>query len=122
MFWGAVLPFVERAMEESAYDTPQSVYDAIKEERAVLWVVWKDGEIIAVCVTQLSQSAKAKTCSIWIMTGRGLRDYIHLYQGIEDYARAEGCNRMRHKSRPGYVKLMKKYGYQMTHAVIEKAL
>ena len=119
--WHSVLPFIERAMAESSYDTVDDVYDAIRQERAVLWIVW-DYEIVAVCVTQLSQNAKAKSCGIWIMTGNGREDWQHLLSEIEEYAMRGGCTLMRHKARPGWARVIKSKGYRMTHAILEKAI
>ena len=122
VFWGAALPFVKTAMETSAYDTPADVYAAIKEDRAILWLVYNGSEIKAVCVTQLSETAKAKTCSIWIMTGSGREDWQHMLDDIEAFARREGCTHMRHNARPGWAKILKPQGYTMTHVILEKAL
>src|SRR5690349_24880533 len=68
MFWGAVLPFIESALERNAYETPQDIYDNIASKHAVLWIVW-DGEILAVAVTFLAQRPRAKVCSIFLCTG-----------------------------------------------------
>lgn len=122
MFWEAVRPFIETAMAESLYDEPSSVYEAIKEARAVLWVVWEDGEIHAVVVTQLEQQPKAKICSIWICTGTGREDWEHLISEIEAFAVREGCTLMRHCARPGWARVLKPRGYVMSHVILEKAL
>jgi hypothetical protein len=122
MLWEPVRPFIERAMAESAYDEPYSVYEAVKEERAVLWVVWDAGEILAVVVTQLSTTPKSKACGIWICTGNGRENWQELITEIEDYARREECTLMRHSARTGWARVLKPHGYKMTHAILEKAL
>lgn len=121
-YWVAVRPFIETAMETSAYDEPANVYEALKEERAQLWIVCHEDGICAVCVTRLTLDTKVKTCGIWVMTGEGREEWQHLIKEIEEFAMREGCTLMRHSARPGWSRPMKAHGYKMTHVILEKAI
>ncbi len=119
--WNEVLPFVERALEHS-YETPQRVYEFLKEKKAQLWVAKKDGAIVVVCVTQVSEYPKGNTCGIWICTGTGRADWQHHIRTIEAWAKSNGCVAMRSEARMGWQRVLKPMGYEATHVTLEKAL
>ena len=120
--WPYVLPFVEQACEHSYYDKPEDVYLALEKGTAQLWLVSKDGEIEAVCVTQVQFNAKGAACSIWICTGHDRQDWQHHLSELEIWAKHEGCNLMRHTARPGWERVLKPMGYAKTHVLLEKEI
>ena len=120
--WPYVLPFVTQAMERSHYDTPDDVRLALDKGTAQLWIASKNGNIEAVCVTQIETNAKGSDCSIWICTGHDRQDWQHHLAEIETWARYEGCTVMRHMARPGWAKVLKPMGYSVKHVCVEKLL
>lgn len=113
--------WINSAAQGSSYFTADEVWDAIKTGKAQLWVVWGN-EPDAVCVTQLTDTSKGKYCSIWIMVGSGMVDWLPLVDQLEAWAKREGCNMMRHEARPGWSKALKQRGYHMPHVILEKEL
>jgi hypothetical protein len=120
-YWPCVLPFVQSAVE-NAYDSADYVYERLKDRTSQLWTAQVDGEIEAICVTRLEVYEKGKTCGIWICTGTGRTEWQHHMPTIEAWARANGCIAMRHMARPGWARVLKPMGYEMTHVILEKDL
>lgn len=119
--WKEVLPFIEEALEHS-YETPQRVYEFLKDKKAQLWVAKQDDAIAAVCVTQVSEYPKGNTCGIWICTGTGRTEWQHHIKTIEAWAKSNGCVAMRSEARLGWQRVLKPMGYEATHVTLEKVL
>ena len=113
--------WIDEAAQSSSYFTADEVWRQIETGHAQLWLVWSDGPQ-AVCVTQLDSTSKGKHCRIWIMVGKGMDGWGHLINELEQWARREGCNMMRHEARPGWSKMLKQHGYHMPHVILEKEL
>lgn len=114
--------WVVDAANGSRYFTVQDVSREIADGGAQLWIVWGADKPQAICVTQISTSSKGKYCSIWIMTGDGRESWQDLIGELEEWARHEGCKFMRNEARPGWTRIMKPFGYEHTHSIIEKDL
>lgn len=121
MFWGAVRPLIERAMDYSPYDDADTVHEALKKEEAYLWLIWSE-TIEAVVVTRLDLAKAGKICTIWACAGSGLASWVDLIGGIEDWARREGCIAVSEIGRPELARVLKRHGYKPTHIRLEKAL
>lgn len=122
-FWGTVEPLLAEAMEYSNFETTGDLLCEIEKGKALLWVVHTGSLIEAALVTQLKIDKRGKFLSIWALAGENMEHWIHLHEEIAAFAKYEGCNRMVHGMRPGFAKvMMKKFGYRMSHATIEKAI
>ncbi len=123
MFWGAVEPLLAEAMEYSNFDTTADILYELQNSKALLWIVHTGPEIDAALVTQLKTDKHGKFLSIWALAGKNMEHWLQLHSEIAAFAKREGCDRMVHELRPGFARvMMKKFGYRMTHATIEKVL
>jgi hypothetical protein len=87
-----------------------------------LWI-WKSETAHALCITQVHSYKRNKVCWIRICVGENFPEWSVACIGrIEDWARAQGCDAMEFIARPGWSKVMKQYGYDMTHQYLEKEL
>jgi hypothetical protein len=116
-----VSQWIEEAAQASVYFTADDVWTALENRSAQLWLVWNE-TADAVCVTQLEPTSKGKHCCIWIMVGREMVSWLPLIAQLEQWAKREGCNMMRHEARPGWAKMLKREGYHMPHVILEKEL
>ena len=121
-YWGYVKPFVDKAMQRSTTETTAQVFVALKTNAAHLWLSAKDGRVQSICIVQISEKPLGRVCSIWICTGTNRKEWMQFHDIIEGWAKANGCNRMRHEARMGWAREMKKYGYAMSHVIIEKEI
>lgn len=58
---------------------------------------------------------------VWL-TGRGMKDWLHLLPQLEEYLRHLGCVTIKPICRPGWARMIKGHGYKITHYVMEKKL
>lgn len=113
--------WIADAAAGSRYFTADDVWRALEAAEAQLWLCWQD-KPLAVAVTQLETTSRGKHCRIWIMTGELREEWQDLLPELEQWARREGCNLMRHEARPGWSRVLKRRGYDMPHVILEKEL
>ncbi len=82
----------------------------------LLWIVIDQSKITAACVTSLVGDA----CEIVATSGTGVNNWVHLIEGIEKYARAEGQVRVRIIGRKGWARLLP--DYKQTAVVLERRI
>ena len=89
--------------------------------RALLWIVnSEDAKIDCAAVTQIQKTQTGKVCMILTCGGSGAKRWISLIKGIEDYARACGCNSVRFMGRRGWKRICPEY--REIGAVFERKL
>jgi len=59
-------------------------------------------------------------CNIVLCGGTHLRRWAHLKDAIEDYARAQGCTRVRMSGRSGWARVFR--DYRQPYVTLEKML
>lgn len=88
--------------------------------RALLWLAWRQPEVLASVVTQIWETERSTVCLILACGGEKAREWLPLMASIEQYARAEGCNKIRIYGRKGWLRLLP--DFHAPFAVIEKDL
>lgn len=100
-----------RALVKSAVDRAEGDFGHIECEvlsgMQQLWLASDGKTIEAAAVTQLVFIGGRKTCVIVACGGRG--DWVRLINGLEDFAKAEGCTRTRIIGRKGWLRVLKQY-------------
>lgn len=99
---------------------PEDLIADIQTGNRQLWLAW-DGKVKAVCLTAIAKD-RLKTCLVTHCAGEDFRTWAHMIQGIENWARAEGCKRIEAKTRPGWERPLKRYGLEKSHVILEKRL
>lgn len=89
----------------------------VKNKRRQLWVAMK-GEPIAAVLTTVSDDL-LQTLVVTHAAGKNMRDWLHLWQVIEDWAKQIGCKRIEAVARPGWERFL---DMKKTHVVLEKRL
>lgn len=87
---------------------------------AYLWVATDVNAILAAAVTKVTQEDDARLCTIVACGGRDMERWGSLIEGIEKYARAEGCGAIEICGRPGWARRLREY--RMRKIVIRKEL
>lgn len=121
-YWQYIAGFIDGAAKHSDYYSKLDVLDALKEERAHLWLVHTGSEIHAAVVTRLKPTKRGRKCEIWALGGKDMNNWVHLIGPIEKWAKRDGCESIQFEGRPGLFKMMKPYGYHVRHVVMKKAL
>lgn len=118
--WPLVAPLIATAMRRSGLGQVADVMRSLASGAALLWLAWDGERILAAAVTELALSDDKKLCTILACGGTGFARFGHLIGGLERYARAEGCVRMRICGRKGWARLLPDYAIQ--RMIIEKQL
>jgi hypothetical protein len=107
-------------MERGDLGTFDEVEDAVTSGQALLWLVWKEPEILGAAVTQVVATQKSRICIIVACGGENLRLWLPLVTKIESYAREEGCDAVRILGRKGWMRVLK--GYSAPAVILERRL
>ena len=123
---GDVFPHIQAALEGVAERSQgrfsvAGIIDRIARKEWILWVVFSDGAVLSVLTAELYRDVSGiKCCRIPFCTGNGAASWVHLLATIEDWARAEGCERFDMIARKGWAKHLP--DYKLTHVLLEKDL
>jgi hypothetical protein len=85
-----------------------------------LWFAWNGNAIEAAATTVLINSDIGKVCIITACGGSGMKRWLPLLDGIEAYARDEGCTRVRIYGRKGWLRVLD--GYREKHVIMDKEI
>lgn len=101
---------------------PGDILDRIANGRMLLWIAIDDdgGNIIAAMTTELVRMRSGLVCWMCQCGGDRMQDWSRFHVKVEEYARAEGCVKVRIKGRPGWEKVLN--GYRRCDVTLEKVL
>jgi hypothetical protein len=111
--WPIVSDLVKRAIDRG-FSSFSVVEANVLDGLFLLWLVIDREKITAATITSLVGDA----CEIVATAGTGVNNWVHLIEGIEKYARAEGCVRVRIIGRKGWARLLP--DYKQTAVVLER--
>lgn len=117
--WPQVAPMIDRAMRCGDLGKSSEVKSMVINGEALLWVILDPG-ISAAIVTQVSIVESGKCCHIVACGGERVLKALPLLAHIEDYARHEGCKKMRLLGRKGWARALP--DYKQTRVVLDKEL
>ncbi|MFG1389085.1 hypothetical protein [Xanthobacter versatilis] len=115
--WPKVGHFLVAAARRGGLHLPE-VVARLPTGDALLWVAVEGDAFAAAAITQLERGDDGTSCRLVAAGGIGAAGWVHLIDGIEAYARAEGCVRMRFEGRHGWRRHLP--DYQVPRAVFEK--
>ncbi len=118
--WPKVKPLIFEAMRRGDFGAFAPVEDDVLDGDALLWVAYDEKEIVAACVSQISETEWRKVCTIVACGGSEMRRWLGLLDQIEAYAKAEGCSASRIVGRDGWSAVLP--AYRPHRVVLEKEL
>ena len=119
----AWLPQLEWHLAQFAADKTGTVEDyieAIREKKSQLWIAF-DGRVRAAVLTEIALD-RLKTCKVTHGAGDGVKEWLHLFDVIKQWAIANKCKRLVVVARPGWEKMLKSYKLKKSHVVLEGSL
>ncbi len=125
------LPIVAASHIESALRHSQGeedlweILNKINDNIYQLWVSIDTASETIRCtiVTSVVNYSKKKTCRIMYLGAEtGFQEYLYELEGIEDFARAEGCNDIEVFGRPAWKRVLRQEGYEPTYTIMGKRL
>jgi hypothetical protein len=118
LFWPHARNLIVRAIARGGIGRFADVERDVLAGAALLWLAWDGRAIAAAAVTELVAIDIGKVCVIVACGGRQMRRWLPLIATIEDYARAEGCTRIRFFGRMGWVRVLPHY--RMSRVILER--
>jgi len=119
LLWPHMSHYIRRAMERGQMGEFADVERDVLCANSYLWVAVLDGAILAAAVTKVT-SGDERLCTIVACGGYDWDRFGHLIEGLEKYARAEGCTSIEICGRPGWMRRLK--DYRLRKIVIRKEL
>jgi hypothetical protein len=115
-FWPHVKPLIQSAIERTKLSAFEDIERAVLGGHQLLWLAWDGKQIEAAATTQLYHGA----CILTACGGVNCEHWLPLFEHIEQYARDEGCERMRIYGRKGWEHVLD--GYETKYVILEKAI
>ena len=120
--WPHVEPLLQGIYERDGRTSVNDFRAGFESGVSQLWVTTDadDQTVAGILVTSLIQHADFLACRLTHCTGAQRKQWLHLLEYIEDWARDKGCKRMEAFARPGWARDLETY--RKTHVILEKAL
>ena len=118
------LPHAIALLKSACRRTKLNAFEDIEQDilsgRSLLWLALNGKVIQAAAATVLINSEIGKVCVITACGGTGMKRWLPLLDGIEAYAKDEGCARVRIYGRKGWLRVLD--GYREKHVIMDKEL
>lgn len=117
--WGGVRSLILEAARRGAGDI-FAIEDDLLNGPNLLWLAWDGEKVLAAAVTSLGIVNNEKICTIVACGGEGWTRFGHLIEGLEKFAKIEGCKRTRINGRRGWLRALD--GYRETQVTMMKEI
>jgi hypothetical protein len=120
---GIVYPMIESAAEYSVgkYEG-KDILKLIIDGKFQLWGAVEGEKINGIAITEIVDYPRVKMCRFLCATGENLSEWMPLIKDIEAWAVSKGCKSFQAECRPGWERLLKPYGYEKSHIIMNKEL
>ena len=124
--WPLIERYIVDATSRSAgRHTPETVFNMISTEQYQLWIVVdedNENRVTACVVTQFLQYPTGLLAAdIIIATGENRKQWIHLLETLEEWARDNGCQLFQMFARKGWARELKG-DYHLSHVLLERRI
>lgn len=124
-WWPLVKELAAEAMTtmRGKYDA-DDLFSCACKNQVQFWVGIEDGslDVKLFGVTQLNDFPSTRICQVICVTGKEKHLWENLMGEVEIWAKLNRCTDMELVARQGWRRVMKKYGYEHTHEVLNKSL
>jgi hypothetical protein len=119
-FWPHVSDLIHRAIRRTNLSHSQDIDFDVLNGDGLLWIAWNGSSVEAAATTSLIETDAEKVCVLTACGGEDMGRWLGLLSQIEDYAKAEGCSRVRIFGRKGWVRVLERY--RIRNVILEKEL
>lgn len=118
--WPIVSVMIDQGYAATDEPTPAELPRWLMDGKGQLWVSIFDGAVIAALTTSIVPRRTGLALRMVCCGGCHMNVWRDCHRQIEDFARAEGCDRVLSEGRPGWTRVLN--GYKVTAVTLEKRL
>jgi hypothetical protein len=119
-FWPLARDLIKQAIDRTGLCDFADLEAECLAGQQLLWLAHNGSKVEAAATTQLIEVGGVKICVVVACGGKDRARWLAHLGGIEDYARNEGCARMRIYGRKGWERVLR--SYRAKHVILEKGL
>lgn len=121
--WQLLVPFVQKWLNKAFGEyVLTDIYRMLENGEFHGWLVRKENEAVGLCLTSITAFPQKRILQIVGLAGENVKEWLHLLDEIEDWARLNGCNRITGCGRIGWEKVLASKGFYRQYSVIGKDL
>lgn len=118
---GTIVEMIDAGFAAFDVPMPEDMKEQLRYGTRLLWLAIDNKDHVwAAMLTQLFEMRSGKVCKVLECGGEKMRTWLHLREGIERYAKAEGCGRVIVEGRGGWARLLP--DYRMIGVTLEKRI
>jgi hypothetical protein len=121
-FWPLVRDLIDEGYAHSGEIAPVDLPQWLSDGKGQLWLSVEAGEIVAALTTSIVPMRNGLVLRMITCGGSRLDLWKDCHRQIEEFARAEGCDRIRSEGRPGWTRVLAGGGYKVVAVTLEKRL
>jgi len=125
MEWPRVEPLLKKATEtrDGQYH-PFDIFDKLVDGDLQLWGIFSDEkELIAVLTTRVCQYRNSRALSIDWVGGSQMKAWLpQVLETLKSFAIHNGCSSLEGRGRSGWVRALKKFGWEQDYIAIKMEL
>jgi hypothetical protein len=112
--WKKIEHFIKKAAEYTyGRYSAENLYDMVKEGEHQLWVAYDGSDFKSAVLTNVMNYPQCKVLCMGFCGGEELDEWIDpMLSLLKRYAKDMGCDSIEAFGRPGWSKILKKFGYQ----------
>ena len=100
----------------------EDVREAIRAERAQLWLAFRNAGWIATVVTEVQRYPQKSVLRFWCLEGSGVKENLALERVFEPFARRCDCDQLEIIGRAGWERILRPMGYRRQSTVLVRDL
>lgn len=123
--WPRVEPLLKRATDtrDGQYH-PFDIFDKLIDGELQLWGIFDDErELLATFTTRVCQYRNSRALSMDWVGGSQMKTWLpEVMERLKDFARSHGCTSLEGRGRSGWVRALKKYGWEPDYIAVKMEL
>jgi hypothetical protein len=94
--------------------TPQEIYHRLAIGEMTLWTIQQGNVLKAIALTEVGRFYDGDVCFIYLVSGINLHTWMSdLHDAIYQWAKENGCRKVKALGRPGWKKFYKQQGWRI---------
>ena len=119
--WPLVRDMIDEGYAATGELTPPDLPQWLADGKGQLWLS-VEGHIVAALTTSLVPMRNGLALRMICCGGGRMELWKDCHRQIEEFARAEGCDRIISEGRPGWSRVLDLGGYKVTRVTLEKRI